>query len=277
MAFFLDDSGSRPLTANWNVGSFKLTGLSQGTSSGEALHAGRQVSTGTGLTGGGALTSDRTLSLDTTYTDGRYLNTSGDTWSGQQNWNFFLSTSVPDPTGNNHAVNLQYADATYQPISDQRLKKDITPITGALDLITSLRGVNYKWNAEAQFLRVAAEDTPSSGLIAQEVEMVAPWAVKNVNLGHACSGNGGNCECVVPEGLAVKTAVQRKFVDYERFTGYLIEAIKELKAQIDSLDARITAFGVPLCLKSVLKTTGGKSPVSWTFSRRRPSRTSQKR
>ena len=40
------------------------------------------VSAGTGLTGGGDLSVNRTLSLDTTYTDGRYVNATGDTMTG---------------------------------------------------------------------------------------------------------------------------------------------------------------------------------------------------
>ena len=51
----------------------KITGLAQGTASGQALHAGRSVSTTSGqLTGGGALTSDLTLGLATAGTAGTY-------------------------------------------------------------------------------------------------------------------------------------------------------------------------------------------------------------
>lgn len=40
------------------------------------------ITAGTGLTGGGDLSVNRTLSLDTTYTDGRYVNATGDSMSG---------------------------------------------------------------------------------------------------------------------------------------------------------------------------------------------------
>lgn len=40
------------------------------------------ISAGTGLTGGGSIGVNRTLSLDTAYTDGRYVNVTGDTMSG---------------------------------------------------------------------------------------------------------------------------------------------------------------------------------------------------
>lgn len=42
----------------------------QGTSSGQAIHAGRSITAGTGLTGGGQLTSDRTIRLDTSSISG---------------------------------------------------------------------------------------------------------------------------------------------------------------------------------------------------------------
>lgn len=42
----------------------------------------QSITAGTGLTGGGDLTVNRTLSLDTTYTDTRYVNATGDTMTG---------------------------------------------------------------------------------------------------------------------------------------------------------------------------------------------------
>ena len=42
----------------------------------------RIITAGTGITGGGDLTVNRTISLDTAYTDGRYVNASGDTMTG---------------------------------------------------------------------------------------------------------------------------------------------------------------------------------------------------
>ena len=75
-------SPSSTVGIDWDLGNTKLTGLTQGTASGEVIHAGRAVNTSTGLSGGGNLTADLTLSLDTTYTDGRYVNVTGDTMTG---------------------------------------------------------------------------------------------------------------------------------------------------------------------------------------------------
>jgi len=54
---------NKTLGSDLAAGGFKVTGLGQGTSSGQALHAGRLVSAGTGMQGGGALTADLTLAL----------------------------------------------------------------------------------------------------------------------------------------------------------------------------------------------------------------------
>jgi len=56
--------------------------------------------------------------------------------------------------------------------SDERLKENITPITGALNIIKSLTGVNYQWKD-----RSAGGDNIKLGFIAQEVEKVEPKLV----------------------------------------------------------------------------------------------------
>ncbi|HOC92327.1 MAG TPA: hypothetical protein PKH33_08170, partial [bacterium] len=57
--------------------------LSQaGTATTSAVRADRTITAGTGLSGGGNLTADRTISLDTTYTDGLYVLKAGDTMTG---------------------------------------------------------------------------------------------------------------------------------------------------------------------------------------------------
>ena len=66
-------TGAKTFTSNVAMSGQKITGLGQGTASGQALHAGRSVSTTSGqLTGGGALTSDLTLGLATAGTAGTY-------------------------------------------------------------------------------------------------------------------------------------------------------------------------------------------------------------
>ena len=52
---------TKALNQDLQLGNNKITGLQQATNLGEAVAAGRQVNTGTGLTGGGNLTENRTI------------------------------------------------------------------------------------------------------------------------------------------------------------------------------------------------------------------------
>lgn len=91
--------------------------------------------------------------------------------------------------------------------SDAKLKTDIHTINDALGIVGKLRGVSYKWlsNGESDI-----------GVIAQEVETVVPEVVKETQDG-------------------IKT------VDYGRLVGVLINAVNELKAEVEELkNAKIT-------------------------------------
>ena len=90
--------------------------------------------------------------------------------------------------------------------SDQTLKKDITTINDALGLCGKLRGVSYKW---------IKDDKPSIGVIAQEIEQHIPEIVTTTQL----------------DGKDVKS------VDYGKIVGVLINAVNELKAELDEYKA----------------------------------------
>lgn len=87
--------------------------------------------------------------------------------------------------------------------SDIRYKNEISTIPNALDKITQLRGVNFKWkDMEDKNLQM--------GVIAQDVEKVFPELVSTNHDGY-------------------------KTVAYANLVGALIEAIKEQQTQIDEL------------------------------------------
>ena len=86
-------------------------------------------------------------------------------------------------------------------VSDIRTKENIETITNGLDIIDSLRGVYYN---------KIGEDDRNVGVIAQEVEEVLPEVVKT-------------------------DADGMKSVDYGKMVGVLIEAIKDLKTELDQL------------------------------------------
>ena len=97
--------------------------------------------------------------------------------------------------------------------SDQTLKKDITTINDALSLCGKLRGVSYKW---------IKDDKPSIGVIAQEIEQHIPEIVTTTQL----------------DGKDVKS------VDYGKIVGVLINAINELKAELDEYKATYEEIGL---------------------------------
>ena len=98
-------------------------------------------------------------------------------------------------------------------ISDKRLKDDVQTIDNALDKVSNLRGVSYTWNNGN---RKGQKDL---GLIAQEVEQVLPELVREK-------------EMPMIDGGTYKT------VDYEKIVGVLIEAVKELKAEVELLKSK---------------------------------------
>ena len=92
--------------------------------------------------------------------------------------------------------------------SDSRLKTDISTINDALGTVGKLRGVSYKW------LRNGQKDI---GVIAQEVEEVVPEVVKTKTT------------------LGLDGEEEMKTVDYGKLVGVLINAINELKAEVEEL------------------------------------------
>lgn len=90
--------------------------------------------------------------------------------------------------------------------SDYRLKDNIINIANSLQKVSELRGVSFNWNDKLQSVHTG-EDV---GVIAQDVELVIPSAVTERENGY-------------------------KAVKYEKIIPLLIEAIKELKAEVDTL------------------------------------------
>jgi hypothetical protein len=114
---------------------------------------------------------------------GSVVNSSAQTFSGNKTF------------ANNLTVNGDINNA-----SDIRLKTNIEPLVGALATINRLQGVSFNWKDT---------NTPSMGVIAQEVETVLPELVKT-------DSQGG------------------KSVNYLAIIALLVEAVKELEAKLDS-------------------------------------------
>ncbi|MHC1703135.1 MAG: tail fiber domain-containing protein [Tenuifilaceae bacterium] len=119
--------------------------------------------------------------------------------------------------------------------SDEKLKKNIQPVLGALKKILSLNGVTYEWKSEdelASLLRARHIDSKNEtkdipafnfsngvqyGIIAQDLEKIIPELVQTD-----------------PDGL--------KSVDYIKLIPVLIEAIKEQQKQYQLLKEEFESF-----------------------------------
>ena len=96
--------------------------------------------------------------------------------------------------------------------SDLRLKTDLKKIASALDKVLSVTGYTYRRTDSPEGM----EGELHAGVVAQEVQLVAPELVKPV-------GDGKDL-------LAV---------NYNGLVAYLIESVKELSRDVDSLSKRI--------------------------------------
>jgi len=98
-------------------------------------------------------------------------------------------------------------------LSDARLKLNVEPLTGALDILSELTGVRFDWRGAALGERPLPEGR-QLGFIAQEVEKVLPEVV-------------------------VRDAEGYYAIDYGRLTPVLVSALHELKTQADAERAEL--------------------------------------
>jgi hypothetical protein len=92
--------------------------------------------------------------------------------------------------------------------SDERLKNNITPISGSLDKLKQINGYEFDWNEKSNY------EGHDIGVIAQEIEKVLPELVsvrRNGYLG----------------------------VDYPKIVALLIETNKELLKRVEILESKI--------------------------------------
>ncbi len=142
-----------------------------------------------------------TTSTSTTVTEWARIDNSGN-----------MAINATSANGYRLYVNGTVSGTSFTNISDRRLKSDIRPLTGALALVQALHGRRYQWNAQGVALGGIAHQE-QVGVIAQELETVLPELVS--------TGTNG-----------IKT------VNYAQLTPVLIEAIKELSQQVQTLQTQ---------------------------------------
>jgi hypothetical protein len=99
-------------------------------------------------------------------------------------------------------------------VSDERLKTDIVKIDGALDKVAQLNGYTFTYTADGK---------KSAGVIAQEVKKVLPSAIT---------------ESTLPLKMGEDDETEYMTVQYDQLIGLMIEAVKELKAEVAELKGK---------------------------------------
>lgn len=112
--------------------------------------------------------------------------------------------------------------------SDERLKTNIKPITGALTKVNRLKGVTYNGNEIAAKFGFS-DTTEQVGLLAQDLQGVLPQVVKPAPFDTATDENGKQYSL---SGENYKT------VQYDKIVPLLVEAIKELSAKVKKLEGK---------------------------------------
>ena len=194
-------------SGNWGINALTATSATTATTA-NALNTGNAY-TGTKFIGGTnsnpntasnyGLQASGSYGGGVSFVDGSYAIGLYST-SGTLNFGFGGSTSISGKASLDASGNF-VASGSVTSYSDARLKSNIQTITGALDKVSQLRGVSFD-----------KDGTKQIGVIAQEIREVLPE--------------------VVLEGTDDDKTLS---VSYGNIVGVLIEAIKELKAEIEVL------------------------------------------
>jgi hypothetical protein len=175
--------------------------------------------------------------VNTTYSAGSGLDLSGTTFSVESdlrgeawiigrdnndyisvnttNIDFVLDNAVDMKLFNSGDLHVEGNVIAYSTtISDERLKTDIVKIDGALDKVAQLNGYTFTYTADGK---------KSAGVIAQEVQKVLPSAI---------------VESKLPLKMGDDDETEYMTVQYDQLMGLMVEAIKELKAEVAKLKGK---------------------------------------
>ena len=131
---------------------------------------------------------------------------------------------VNNDNGVYHGGNI----SSWSTTSDRRIKKNIINNNTGLDVINSIQVRNFEYKTKGEIINdnpelknvaesaVVEKEGLQLGVIAQELEKVLP-------------------DCVKTQSTGIKT------VDSDNITWYLINAVKELSAEVKSLKAQLNS------------------------------------
>ena len=216
-------------TASNNTAVGYQAGYSNTTSANNTFlgyQTGYAVSTGTANTLIGIQAGYGTTNL-TTGTNNTLIGAGASTSAGGDNHSITISTTSVNGKGsttgfispNGGGVYQGNNSSSWSTTSDQRLKKNIVDNNAGLDIINQIQVRNFEYRLPEEITEVPQNQAIEKqgvqlGVIAQELQQVLP-------------------DCVKTESTGVMS------VDADNLTWYLVNAIKELKAEVDSLKSQL--------------------------------------
>lgn len=120
--------------------------------------------------------------------------------------------------------------------SDRKLKKDISPINNALNIVNQIEPVKYYYNTEKYPGIGFDEDRLSYGFIAQDLEKIIPEMVKEKNL-YLNSNEQKNTD-----DTQKNESELFKVVNYTLMVPILTQAVKEQQTILEAQNAKIEAL-----------------------------------
>jgi hypothetical protein len=138
------------------------------------------------------------------------------------------------------------SNCTFNSTSDYRLKENVAPLTGALDRVSQLKPVTYKWKLDG---------SAGEGFIAHELQAVVPEAVTGEKdamrteqyeispaIPAAYDEEGNELTPAVKAVIGEHEVPAYQGIDTSFLVATLTAAIQELKATVDAQAARIAAL-----------------------------------
>ena len=128
----------------------------------------------------------------------------------------------------------------YNTTSDYRLKSNVVPVTTGLSVINQLNPVNFTW---------ISDNESDTGFLAHEFQTVIPRAVtgtkdatieEEYEVTPAVKDEQGNI--TTPAVMGTRTVPVYQQMDNSGAVPYLVAAIKELSAQVTTLQTQVTAL-----------------------------------
>ena len=104
------------------------------------------------------------------------------------------------------SISVTSVMTSFNVTSDYRLKEDLKPING-LEIVNKIKVYDYKWKAN---------NSRMDGVIAHELQEILPYAV-----------------------TGVKDGEQMQSVDYSKIVPVMVQAIKDLKAELDKISGKV--------------------------------------